>query len=85
MSWQIAFSPGAEGEKLSVQDEAPLSAAATLLAVEPTKLRTSLVTRTVASGRGSSYTVPLSEQQCLDTRDARAMLCRMSMAAGVDR
>ena len=68
----VAFNPGAEGEKLSVMDTAPVDKAAKLLGVEPTALTTSLTTRKVASGRGSSYTVPLNEQQCLDTRDALA-------------
>ena len=48
---------------LSVVDAAPLHAAASLLEVEPTALKTSVLSRKVASGRGSSYTVPLAEQQ----------------------
>ena len=61
-----------EGQKLAVVHDAPLDDASSLLQVEPTALRSSLLSRKVSSGRGSSYTVPLSEQQCLDTRDALA-------------
>ena len=43
-----------------------------LLQVAPAALASSLVTRKVASGRGSSYAVPLTMTQCVDTRDALA-------------
>ena len=46
--------------------------AAELLKVGQPQLENALLTRKVTSGRSSTYTVPLTEQQCLDTRDALA-------------
>ncbi len=67
----IAFVPG-EGDKMTLMDPSIAETAAALLQVAPLQLQTSLVTRKMASGRGSSYTVPLTDSQCLDTRDALA-------------
>jgi len=68
----VAFVSASESERMTVMDAKPLATAAELLMVGQTQLENALLTRKVASGRGSSYTVPLTEQQCLDTRDALA-------------
>ena len=57
---------------LEVADRGVLERVASLLQVAPAALASSLVTRKVASGRGSSYAVPLTMTQCVDTRDALA-------------
>ena len=67
----VAFVAG-DGEKHKVKDAKGLGTVASLLMVEPTALEGALTTRKVASGRGSTYTVPLNAQQCIDTRDALA-------------
>ena len=66
-----AFVPG-EADKMALMDAKIAEQTAELLQVSSTQLMSSLVTRKVASGRGSSYTVPLTDNQCLDTRDALA-------------
>ena len=61
------------GDRLQIADPAPLLATSSLLGVEPAGLAAALTARRVQSGgRGSAYTVPLSEQQCLDSRDSLA-------------
>jgi len=57
---------------MAVQDPSVVSKAAELLSVSAAQLQSSLTSRKVSSGRGSSYTVPLTDSQCLDTRDAMA-------------
>ena len=63
----------ASGDKQKIADAALGAKIAALLEVEQRNLETSLTNRTIASGRGSSYTLPLNNSQCVDARDA---LCR---------
>lgn len=67
----VAFVPG-ETETMAIMEPAYLAKAAELLQISAQQLQTSVTSRKVASGRGSSYTVPLTDSQCLDTRDALA-------------
>jgi myosin I len=53
-------------------DPAVLSRVAELFKVGPQQLESALTSRKVSSGRGSSYTVPLTLSQCVDLRDALA-------------
>eukprot|EP00322_Chrysochromulina_rotalis_P026702 CAMPEP_0115887378 /NCGR_PEP_ID=MMETSP0287-20121206/31730_1 /TAXON_ID=412157 /ORGANISM="Chrysochromulina rotalis, Strain UIO044" /LENGTH=1428 /DNA_ID=CAMNT_0003343967 /DNA_START=24 /DNA_END=4312 /DNA_ORIENTATION=+ len=73
-----AFVPG-DGDKMRLMDDSVAEAAAALFQVSAPQLMSSLVTRKVASGRGSSYTVPLTDTQCLDTRDALSKAVYVSL------
>mmetsp|Transcript_29462 Transcript_29462/g.48834 ORF Transcript_29462/g.48834 Transcript_29462/m.48834 type:complete len:1439 (-) Transcript_29462:104-4420(-) len=61
------------GEQCKAANMAFVSEVASqLLHVEPSALQAALVTRKITSGRSSSYSVPLTLTQCVDTRDALA-------------
>ena len=53
--------------------------AASLLGLLPAQLEAKLTTRIVSSGKGSSYTVPLSEAGCIDSRDGCAKAIYLSL------
>mmetsp|Transcript_31792 Transcript_31792/g.66569 ORF Transcript_31792/g.66569 Transcript_31792/m.66569 type:complete len:1417 (+) Transcript_31792:14-4264(+) len=61
-----------EGEKESQKAEDPsvLEQVSELFKVSAQQLSSALTSKKVTSGRGSSYTVPLTQSQCYDTRDA---------------
>ena len=65
-----------ENSHASIEDEAPLEHAASLLGIESGELRKALVQRTMAAGTGvrrqSVYKIPLDASAAGDTRDALA-------------
>ena len=67
----VTFEAAAKADTFQVKDSKLLETAATLLQVPPTTLAAKLTTR-VMTTVSSSYTVPLTEEQCADTRDALA-------------
>ena len=67
----IKFVDG-DKETQKAADPSILSKVADLFKVGPQQLESALTTRKVSSGRGSSYTVPLTHSQCVDLRDALA-------------
>ena len=68
----LTFKPG-KGDKFEVADGQVLKDVAFLLQVVPTALEAKLTTKVIDTGKGSSsYTVPLTAEQCADSRDALA-------------
>ena len=70
----VGFVPkDAIGDEFKVEDEGKLEQMAKLIQVPMPTLRAKLTSRTLDTGRGSSsYTVPLTREQCHDARDALA-------------
>ena len=68
----ITFKPGAAADTHEVDGKDALALAAELLQVETAPLATKLTSKVISSGKGSSYTVPNSAEQCADARDALA-------------
>ena len=67
----IEFVDG-DKDQQKAADPALLAKVAELFKVGKEQLENALTSRKVSSGRGSSYTVPLTHSQCVDLRDALA-------------
>ena len=62
----------AGSDKMEVTDFAAVKELASQLGVEDTLFHNILVSKTMSTGRGSTYTIQLNASQCIDARDALA-------------
>ena len=66
----IEFEAVAGSEAHAPTDPSWVAKVAALLGIEAAALQSKLTSRLVSAGRGSTYTVQLSAEQCIDSRDA---------------